>query len=104
MDVLFPDWDARHVKGEAGTPPRSKKLSGNAALIIDALRRSGPMDDAQLHRLLVGDVDRGQVENATSELAKAGLIRDTGRRGAWRKGHSSIVWEALPLDGSGAER
>jgi hypothetical protein len=51
------------------------------------------MDDSALHKLLVGLEDHDQVETATKELARRGLIRDTGRRGAWRKGHSSIVWE-----------
>jgi hypothetical protein len=97
MTTLFPDWDAHHPTKKAAKtapPPENMTPSARAQIVLNALRAEGPMDDTEIHALAVGKVDKGQVEKLTAELAKAGLIRDTGRRGAWRKGRTSIVWEA----------
>ncbi|WP_053352232.1 hypothetical protein [Leucobacter musarum] len=70
------------------------------AAIMHQLRVRGPLTDEQLvdAYLNAGNPPRSpqNLRTARSELARAGWIRDTGKRSTTALGNSARLWEVVP--------
>lgn len=66
------------------------------------LRASGPMTDQQIQD--ASGCGPQTITPRRIELARAGLVRDTGRTAPTRAGRAAILWEAIgPVELTGIE-
>lgn len=82
---------------EAARSLSADTLRESQARVLRALVEQGPAHDYELIRRLEAAghrVTRSGVQTRRSELARAGLVRDTGERVALDTGRRAIVWSA----------
>lgn len=65
--------------------------SRTCALVLEALRRWGPMTDEQLREV----TGIHSARRRRADLKNAGMVEDTGERRPTRQGKPSIVWRAV---------
>lgn len=63
--------------------------------VLAVLIMAGPMCDETLVQQLDGFLSPSGARTRRSELVKAGLVRDSGRRGTTAAGRETILWEAV---------
>jgi len=70
-------------------------VTGRRLAVLDALRTHGPMTQEQVGEVLGWPIQ--SVNPRVNELARMGLIRDTGKRRATRSGRNAAVWEVTAV-------
>jgi len=68
-------------------------VTGRRLVVLEALRKHGPMTQEQVGELLGWPIQ--SVNPRIYELARGGRVRDTGKRRATRSGKSAAVWEVV---------
>ena len=82
-------------ENQPGTPRLLRAL--NERILVDHLRKNGPLSRAQLARAT--GLSKPTVSNALGNLERVGLVRPTGEKSAERGGRHGVLYESDPTAG-----
>src|SRR5579883_2829439 len=86
---------AAERENQPGTPQLLRSM--NERVLLEHLRRDGPISRAQLARAT--GLSKPTVSQALANLERAGLVRPVGQAGSGRGGRQAILYEPDPAAG-----
>lgn len=72
----------------------SDRIRSSQKIILNLLRKFGPMTDAEIAGLMKVGFSPSGTRTRRKELVDKGLVRDSGNRKRTSSGRSTIVWVA----------
>jgi RecJ-like exonuclease len=79
---------------EAAASITAERLRNSQQIILNTLRRYGPMTDEDIYRRTATTMSPSGARTRRAELVARGLVYDTGKRETLASGRKAVVWGA----------